>query len=215
MSRWRHLWFPFAIATVGVVIACGKEVSQTENLGFAGSRSCMKCHVAEWEQWKYSHHGLAEVVLEPGEVTIPTKGVKVDNAQENARQAVRQIVVAPLKQFLVEHQGNLQVHQLAQDSSTGEWFDVFADGRETGEWGHWTGRGMNWASMCAVCHNTGVEKSWDEKTDRFITKLTGLLLKLPSSGWVAKLATDLPEIMWSGKAPTRFSLLTRSSLPCN
>jgi len=171
MSCWRHLWFPFAIATVGVVIACGKEVSQTENLGFAGSRSCMKCHVAEWEQWKYSHHGLAEVVLEPGEVTIPTKGVKVDNAQENARQAVRQIGVAPLKQFLVEHQGNLQVHQLAQDSSTGEWFDVFADGRETGEWGHWTGRGMNWASMCAVCHNTGVEKSWDEKTDRFITEV--------------------------------------------
>ena len=171
MSLWRHLWIPLSLATVGVVFSCSKEIQPTTTAEFVGSHSCMKCHVAEWEQWKNSHHGLAEVVLEPGEVVIPSQGADVDKLQENSLQAVRQIGVAPLKQFLVEHQGNLQVHQLAQDSSNGEWFDVFADGREAGEWGHWTGRGMNWASMCAVCHNTGLERSWDDKEDRFVTQV--------------------------------------------
>ncbi|MDC3283603.1 cytochrome c3 family protein, partial [Planctomycetota bacterium] len=119
----------------------------------------MECHASIWEEWTNSHHDLAEVPLAEGEVTV------------DGHPALRSLGVEPLVQYLVMLNGNLQVHQLAQDSETGAWFDVFADGRQEGEWGHWTGRGMNWDTMCAVCHNTGVRRSWDNKTDTFHTEV--------------------------------------------
>ena len=119
----------------------------------------MECHASIWEEWTNSHHDLAEVPLAEGEVTV------------DGHPALRRLGVEPLVQYLVMLNGNLQAHQLAQDSETGAWFDVFADGRQEGEWGHWTGRGMNWDTMCAVCHNTGVRRSWDNKTDTFHTEV--------------------------------------------
>ena len=58
-----------------------------------------------------------------------------------------------------------------------EWFDVFRDDerqvalgggeRHPGEWGHWTGRGMNFNSQCAWCHSTGFHKNYDAATDSY------------------------------------------------
>jgi predicted CXXCH cytochrome family protein len=51
-----------------------------------------------------------------------------------------------------------------------EWFNVFGnENRQPGEWGHWTGRGMNWNSMCAQCHMTGYRKNYSAETDTYKT----------------------------------------------
>jgi predicted CXXCH cytochrome family protein len=79
----------------------------------------------------------------------------------------------PLVQFLVPFDGGrLQVTQAAWDVQKREWFDVFADDRAAGEWGHWTGGGMTWNSQCASCHSTGVRKGWDPSKGAYGTTAT-------------------------------------------
>jgi predicted CXXCH cytochrome family protein len=43
--------------------------------------------------------------------------------------------------------------------------------RRPGEWGHWTGRGMTWNSMCAACHNTRLRKNYDFASDTYQTAM--------------------------------------------
>jgi len=94
--------------------------------------------------WARSHHHLAE------------KG--------------QTIGVDPLRQNLVSvGSGRFQVTQEAWDVREEQFFDVFADGREPGDWGHWTGRGMTWNAMCAACHNTGLTKGYTPATDTYQT----------------------------------------------
>ena len=84
----------------------------------------------------------------------------------------------PLVQYLLEWKdGGLQTPSAAWDVQKKEWFDVFRDDelqksrsgdrRQPGEWGHWTGRGMNWESQCAWCHMSGFRKNYDVATDTF------------------------------------------------
>ncbi len=84
----------------------------------------------------------------------------------------------PLVQYLLEWKdGGLQTPSAAWDVQKKEWFDVFRDdalqqarggaARKPGEWGHWTGRGMNWESQCAWCHMSGFRKNYDVATDTF------------------------------------------------
>jgi tetratricopeptide (TPR) repeat protein len=79
----------------------------------------------------------------------------------------------PLRQFLVAAPGGRwQALETAYDLRKNEWFDVYGnEDRKPGEWGHWTGRGMNWNSMCASCHNTRPRKNYDEATDSFSTAM--------------------------------------------
>jgi len=66
--------------------------------------------------------------------------------------------------------GRWQVTEAAYDPRSNEWFNVYgAEDRRPGEWGHWTGRGMNWNSMCATCHNTRLRKNYDSTNDVFNT----------------------------------------------
>src|SRR2546422_308616 len=69
----------------------------------------------------------------------------------------------PLRQFLTETSGGRsQALEAAFDPARREWFNVYGqEDRQPGEWGHWTGRGMNWNDMCAGCHNTRVRKNYD------------------------------------------------------
>ena len=127
--------------------ACGRE-SPTAS----GSASCAACHEAQYLAWQKSHHALAERELTRGEVTVRDIG---PDGEFHDYPALRAIGVSPLVQYVVVLDGHLQVAQQAEDSRDGSWFNVFDDGRQPGEWGHWTGRGMNWDTMCAVCHNTG------------------------------------------------------------
>ena len=84
----------------------------------------------------------------------------------------------PLVQYLLRWKdGGLQTPSAAWDVEKKEWFDVFRDDalqqacggaqRTAGEWGHWTGRGMNWESQCAWCHMSGFRKNYDIATDTF------------------------------------------------
>lgn len=84
----------------------------------------------------------------------------------------------PLVQFLVKSDdGGWHTPSAAWDVLRHEWFDMFeadarllADGgatRQSGDWGHWLGRGMNWNSQCAWCHTSHFRKNYDAKTDRF------------------------------------------------
>ena len=84
----------------------------------------------------------------------------------------------PLVQYLLKWKdGGLQTPSAAWDVEKKEWFDVFRDDalqqerggavRKPGEWGHWTGRGMNWESQCAWCHMSGFKKNYDVASDTF------------------------------------------------
>ncbi|MEX2186819.1 MAG: tetratricopeptide repeat protein [Pirellulales bacterium] len=83
--------------------------------------------------------------------------------------------VAPGKGPVAPHSksiGRQQVLELSYDPAKNEWFNVYGDeDRRPGEWGHWTGRGMNWNSMCATCHNTRVRKNYDLASDNYATAM--------------------------------------------
>jgi len=82
---------------------------------------------------------------------------------------VRVIGHDPLRQFLVRFPGGrLQTLEASWDPRTNEWFNVYgAEDRKPGEWGHWTGRGMNWNSMCGTCHNTRFRKYYEPEIDEY------------------------------------------------
>lgn len=89
----------------------------------------------------------------------------------------------PLVQYLVEgRDGGLHTPSAAWDTQRHEWFDMFeADSRlcregtatrNSGDWGHWLGRGMNWNSQCAWCHTSHFRKNYDPATDRYSSRWT-------------------------------------------
>jgi hypothetical protein len=67
---------------------------------------------------------------------------------------VGSIGITPLVQYLhLAPDGRIQTHDVAWDVDREEWFSVFEldddpeDPRMPGEWGHWSGQGMNWAPI--------------------------------------------------------------------
>ncbi|MDB5320884.1 MAG: hypothetical protein JWN40_2515 [Phycisphaerales bacterium] len=163
---------------------------------YAGSGACRDCHAKEFESWSKSHHGLAERVPDPAldraafdpprefshgsqKTQVRAAGDKyeiVTPGYEGAATAypvVRVIGVDPLRQFLTPAPGGrLQTLEASYDPHKDQWFNVYGnEDRRLGEWGHWTGRGMNWNSMCASCHNTRVRKNYDERGDSYQTTM--------------------------------------------
>ena len=163
---------------------------------YAGSASCRNCHQEEYDQWAKSHHGLAERMAGSNTCQAAFEGVKtvgrgsqqvsfaIDNGNYEVTTAgpngPRQTYVVdrvigrdPLVQFLVgTPDGRWQALATAWDPRRHEWFNVFGtEDRQPGEWGHWTGRGMNWNSMCAACHNTRLLKNYDPATDTYHTAM--------------------------------------------
>jgi tetratricopeptide (TPR) repeat protein len=164
---------------------------------YAGSQSCQACHEEQFKDWKNSHHGLAEREIVPAmddEAFNPHRTIKHGTQSSEARKKgegtyelvtrsrndkvephalKRAIGVSPLLQYLVETEGGrFQAAELAWDPHKKEWFNVYGEeDRVTGEWGHWTGRGMNWNAMCASCHNTRLQKNYDPTTDTYHTRM--------------------------------------------
>ncbi|MGA0845645.1 MAG: tetratricopeptide repeat protein, partial [Luteolibacter sp.] len=165
--------------------------------GYAGSETCKRCHEAEFREWKKSNHGLAEREFDldmdgsafsprqslahgeeqsemfldaDGVAKIITKGFK---NERSAYRVVRVIGNDPLRQFLISGPGGrLQTCNLSYDPKLGEWFDVHEGSeREVGDWGHWTGQGMNWNAMCAACHNTRLRKNYQPGSNQYHTKM--------------------------------------------
>ena len=163
---------------------------------YAGSASCRECHAAEFDRWGGSHHALAERPVSeardaaaftpgrtlgagPGAVTVARADGRFTLTAANSHQAAtvypveRVLGEAPLRQWLVPFAGGRwQAAAASWDPAAGEWFSVFgAEERQPGEWGHWTGRGMNWNSMCANCHNTRLRKNYSPADDTYHTTM--------------------------------------------
>lgn len=178
----------------------GATVSASQDEGHGDWRNpetCLKCHETEHASWLDSHHGNAnrfvdsvidaerygvgefkdaagrayKVSLEDGTFFLSEM-----NADGDYMPAVVKAVIGktPLQQPLVEGpRGRWQAHAMAWDIDKKEWFNVFGDEeRLVGEWGHWSGQGMNWNSNCAWCHTTEYEKNYDPATDSYASTWT-------------------------------------------
>ena len=163
---------------------------------YAGSGSCRECHAREHGLWQKSNHGFAERAISADmdrAAFEPARSFKHGSQSSQARaeaggcqivplgfgsnvgpyRVERVIGHKPLRQFLTAGPGGRwQAQEVAYDPRLNQWFDVYGDeDRQPGEFGHWTGRGMNWNSRCAACHNTGLRKNYDEATDTYHTTM--------------------------------------------
>ncbi len=171
-------------------VAAMPETFDHERLTAIGPEACVECHADVVESWKGSHHAHANRPVsrqldttafwpartyeEPG---VDYKLERFDDSfvlQETRDGHTRTYPLAgviaykPLRQYLAPFQrGQYQTTSLAYDPELKEWFDVFADGRQPGEWGHWTGQGMNWNANCAYCHMTEFVKDFDPATETY------------------------------------------------
>lgn len=163
---------------------------------YVGSASCGECHPDALKKWAGSHHAEAERLIQTNRdlaAFAPAREFKHGtqttfvqwrdgqaqiaglgrNHQRETNAVARVIGEDPLRQFLIAFPGGrFQVQEAAYDPRRNEWFNVYGnEDRQPGEWGHWTGRGMNWNAMCAACHNTRVRKNYDAATDSYHTTM--------------------------------------------
>jgi predicted CXXCH cytochrome family protein len=91
--------------------------------------------------------------------------------------------VEPLQQYLVRFPGGrYQPLSLAWDSRPagvgGRWFHLHADDDAPAAAAdpalHWTQRAQNWNAVCAECHSTNLDKSYDVATDTYATTWTDM-----------------------------------------
>jgi tetratricopeptide (TPR) repeat protein len=174
----------------------GPAVPPAALVQYAKSPSCRSCHEEEYALWERSHHALAERDIDPrldaAAFQFPFKirhGTQVSwvtnnngvfqiftmgkDGKRHPFTPVRVLGVEPLRQFLVPADaGRMQVTELAYDPAQVDWFDVYGEeDRHAGEWGHWTGHGMTWNSMCASCHNTALQKNYEITADAYHTTM--------------------------------------------
>jgi tetratricopeptide (TPR) repeat protein len=163
---------------------------------YGGSVSCRECHAEAYAAWAKSHHGVAERLPDPkldDAAFVPGSTFRHGTQQTSVRKtndeyqiigsglnAVREsfpvervIACEPLRQMLVPFPGGRwQASEAAYDPRSNQWFNVYGEeDRHPGEWGSWTGRGMNWNSMCATCHNTRLRKNYDSTNDAYHTAM--------------------------------------------
>jgi len=163
---------------------------------YAGSASCRDCHADAYALWTKSNHALAERPVRADwdqEAFVPTRSFRHGTQQTEVRRRSGQFQLVtwgfgsnwsawtvervighdPLRQFLISAPGGRwQVSEASWDPHKKEWFNVYdEEDRRPGEWGHWTGRGMTWNSMCAFCHNTRLRKNYHEATDSYDTRM--------------------------------------------
>jgi len=139
------------------------------------SQSCRECHADVFDAWKNTDHALANRLPQPEHLAALASfpgGVPAALAATGATSASGPLMILgnkPVWQLLVPAPGGRwQAHEVAHDPARGEWVNVFGnEQRRPGEWGHWTGRGMNWNTMCAQCHMTGYKPNYDAATDSF------------------------------------------------
>lgn len=190
--------------------------------GYAGSASCKECHETAYAGWLDSNHGLAEreIRKDMDEKAFSPKqtlvhGKKTSETfldadglakiltlglgnQRRIYPVVRIIGNNPLRQFLVPAPGGrLQTCDVSYDPHKNELFDVYGEEqRNPGDWGHWTGQGMNWNAMCAACHNTRLRKNYDPQTNSYHTKMAEM-----SVGCEACHGPMKDHVHWQKKKP--------------
>lgn len=133
------------------------------------SLSCKQCHLPQYQAWAGTDHALANRPVDPAGDAAAFAKFPADKGTATKVTADLILGHKPLWQPLVPAAGGRwQAHEQAYDPAGHQWFNVFGqEDRRPGEWGHWTGRGMNWNSMCAHCHMTGYEKRYDSAADAY------------------------------------------------
>ncbi len=196
---WRQQREEQKYATPAKITPAGTPLLANEQTIFAqygGSESCRECHEEAFGLWEKSNHALAERPVQPDRDrtafdparlfkhgTQSTAAVWTNDTgavtstglhgQPEIHAVARVIGHDPLRQFLVAFPGGrFQTLEASYDPHSNEWFNVNGnEDRRPGEWGHWTGRGMNWNYMCAGCHNTRLRKNYDAATDSYRTAM--------------------------------------------
>lgn len=184
------------------------------------SMQCGACHEKEFRQWAGSDHAWAFRKLGDQWESEAFHNMKLDahgsilqfstnghgrmvhdgqsSTSWRAEWATGRI---PLVQYLVPAKdGGFHTLSAAWDVNRKEWFDIFGkESRQPGDWGHWTGRGMNWNTQCAWCHMSLFHKNYDPGKDRYASTWTepgvtciqchGPLLDKPEAGTGCMIST--------------------------
>lgn len=160
-----------------------------------GPQACAECHAEEVADWERSHHAKANrpVSIEkdraafhpPREIEESGVTYRLEESEGRFRLTVIDasggrtrydlvgvIGETPIRQYLAAFPGNrLQTISASYDVIEDRWVDVFAEqDRVPGEWGHWTGQGMNWNANCAYCHMTEYNKNLDLAEDSYASR---------------------------------------------
>ncbi|MEO0508357.1 MAG: cytochrome c3 family protein [Verrucomicrobiota bacterium] len=161
-------------------------------LARSGPSSCVECHADEVAQWQQSHHAKANRPVSKeldSSAFTPTREISESGVnyrletldgkfwlkvfEESGEQTDYELIgvigETPIRQYLTRLEGNkFQTISASYDVINDKWVDVFAgENRVPGEWGHWTGQGMNWNANCAYCHTTEFAKGYDFDSDRY------------------------------------------------
>ena len=148
---------------LGQPVSVAQAVTQT-------SDTCRECHAAAHSGWAPTDHALANrLTAGAPEIAEALRSFPEQADKVEVERCEMVLGHLPLWQPLLKREGGrYQPHELAYDPKAKEWFNVFgSEQRRPGEWGHWTGRGMNWNSMCAHCHMTGFLKNYDGSSDQY------------------------------------------------
>jgi predicted CXXCH cytochrome family protein len=224
-TAWHFNSRPAAPATAAAPAADAPILAPEDEVHakYAGSESCKECHAAAFEKWHPSNHGRAERLVskdedyksfEPKQTLVHGKDTSeafVDadglakiltqglDKQRHVYPVVRVIGNNPLRQFLVPAPGGrMQTCDVSLDPAKNEWFDVYGDEdeRAPGDWGHWTGQGMNWNAMCAACHNTRLRKNYEPQTNSYHTTMAEMSVGCESCHGPLK-----DHVEWQKKPP--------------
>ena len=143
-------------------------------------------------EWKTSHHAKANrpvSIVRDAAAFTPARSVEEsgvtyelalngtefklhvvdDDSRTVSYDLVGVIGETPLRQYLAVLPGNkFQTISATYDVINDRWVDIFAgQDRLPGEWGHWTGQGMNWNANCAYCHTTEYDKGFDFEANTY------------------------------------------------
>jgi len=168
------------------------ETHFPERLAQIGPQACVECHADIVAEWQGTHHADANRptstsldssafspprVLTDGEVITQLERqsgnfvMRVDEADGSHSEHLLTGVIGvdPLRQYLTRFpDGQWQTTSVAYDPHADEWFEVFSEeDRLPGEWGHWSGQGMNWNANCATCHMTEYKKNYDWRSGQY------------------------------------------------
>ncbi len=162
---------------------------------YAGSDSCAGCHTEQYQRWRGSHH--AGAMQHASAATVlgdfndsqfshyagsyrfysDSRGYRavfspLGGGAEEEYPVLYTFGVEPLQQYLVAQPGGrLQALPIAWDTLQQRWFDVQGDLQPAPhERIHWRNGGLNWNSMCADCHSTGLEKNYQPSSDSYATE---------------------------------------------
>jgi predicted CXXCH cytochrome family protein len=218
MGRYRNLppeaysaviAFLLIFQVVFVFQGCNKEIPdkiKRENLPkivealpdnvYAGSLSCIECHLQEYQEWMGSHHDEAMMIASDSTVkgnfndaTFSNQGIRTRFYKKEGKFMVNtegpdgeyhdyEILYTfgtePLQQYIVAFpKGRYQCLRIAWDTEEKKWFDLYPDMKlALQEWLHWTNGSMTWNTTCADCHSTNLQKNYFNEQDSFHTTYT-------------------------------------------